>query len=37
MLAGAAATMLLAGLLACLLPLRHALAVDPTVALRAEA
>jgi predicted permease len=37
MLVGAAAVMLVAGLLACALPLRRALAINPTEALRAEA
>lgn len=37
MLAGAAAVMLAAGLVACTLPLRRALGISPTVALRAEA
>jgi putative ABC transport system permease protein len=37
MLIGAAATMLIAGLAACALPLRRALAINPADALRAEA
>jgi predicted permease len=37
MLAGADAIMLTAGLVACTLPLRRALRINPTVALRAEA
>ena len=37
LLAGADAIMLVAGLVACALPLRRALSVDPTVALKAEA
>ena len=37
MLVGAAVVMLIAGLVACALPLRRALSIDPTVALRAEA
>ena len=37
MLIGADAVMLIAGLIACALPLRRALRIDPTVALRAEA
>ena len=37
MLAGADAIMLTAGLVACALPLRRALTINPTVALRAEA
>jgi predicted permease len=37
MLAGADAIMLTAGLVACTLPLRRALRIDPTAALRAEA
>jgi ABC-type antimicrobial peptide transport system permease subunit len=37
MLAGADAIMLTAGLIACALPLRRALSINPTAALRAEA
>jgi putative ABC transport system permease protein len=37
MLAGADAIMLTAGVVACMLPLRRALRIDPTIALRAEA
>jgi predicted permease len=37
MLAGADAVMLTAGLIACALPLRRALSINPTAALRAEA
>jgi putative ABC transport system permease protein len=37
MLIGAAVVMLIAGLVACMLPLRRALGIDPTVALKAEA
>jgi putative ABC transport system permease protein len=37
MLIGAAAIMLIAGVAACALPLRRALAINPTDALRAEA
>ena len=37
MLVGAVAIMLAAGLAACLLPLRRALTINPTDALRAEA
>lgn len=37
MLIGADVVMLVAGLVACALPLRRALTIDPTVALRAEA
>jgi len=37
MLAGADAIMLTAGLVACTLPLRRALRINPTAALRAEA
>jgi hypothetical protein len=36
-LAGADAIMLTAGLVACALPVRRALRVDPTAALKAEA
>src|SRR5262245_18703269 len=36
MLAGADAIMLTAGLVACMLPLRRALSIDPTATLRAE-
>jgi ABC-type antimicrobial peptide transport system permease subunit len=37
MLIGADAVMLIAGFVACMLPLRRALAINPTDALRAEA
>ncbi len=37
MLAGADVIMLTAGLVACTLPLRRALGINPTAALRAEA